>query len=290
LTPWKYGGGGALALFAVAGWSFAAFTLPQVLTSDRSLPVTILALRVAALTLGWNLFNYAMTGYGEWPAFLFVGSWFSPNVEGSAWFVELYLQILAVLSLLFLFSVVRRTVREQPFRIAMLSAIAFVVVAAASEALVDTNHLYRRLPHLMAWIFLLGVAVQMARSNVHRAILTAIGLAGMWMFNAFGTIEVGFFLMAVIALIWLPAFPLPRWLRKPIRMVAGASLVIYLTHFQFASLANRFAFGSPELAVLSAIFGGLIIWRFYTPIDAWLSHRFRQMLSQSDEKRSNSPR
>jgi hypothetical protein len=290
LNVWNYGGGGAFGLFVVAGWSFAAFTLPQVLSSDRVLPIAALALRVAILTLGWNLCNYAMTSYGEWPAFLFVGNWLSPDIEGSAWFVDVYLQTLAVLSLLFALSVVRRAVREQPFWTATLSAMAFVVVAAVSDVLVDTNHLDRRLPHLMAWIFFLGVALQMARSNVQRSIVTAIGLAGIWQFNAFGTIEQGFFLIAVIALIWLPVFPLPRWLLKPIRMVAGASLVIYLTHFQFASLAKRFGFGSPEMAVLTAILGGIIAWRFYAPIDAWLSHRFRQILSDRDDKRSNSPR
>lgn len=274
----NYGGGGASTLMVVAGISFAAFTLPQVLWSASVVPIAVLAIRIALITVGFTLLHFAVTGYGEWPAFLLIGNWISPHVEGSAWFIEVYLQLLCIMMILLSIPKVRRVAQQHMFLATALAAAALVSVAAASDAIVDTHHLFRRLPHLYAWIFFVGVAMSAARSANEKAIITAIFLLGTWQFGGFYTIELTFFPLAVLTLIWLPSIQLPRSLASSTRMVAGASLIIYLSHFAFSEVSMRLFGSHPAVSWVFAIVGGVLVWRLYNPIDIWLGGIIRALL------------
>ncbi|MCT8329199.1 AMP-binding protein [Albidovulum sediminis] len=273
-----YGGGGAQTLLVVAGMSFAAFTLPQVFQFASVAPIAVLAVRIALITFGFTLLNFVATGYGEWPAFLFIGNWISPKVEGSAWFIEVYLQLLCVLMLVLSISAARRTTERQTCRATACAAAALVAVAAVSDSMVDTHHLFRRLPHLMAWIFMIGVAAGVARSAIEKAVVTAILLVGAWQMNGYQSIGPAFFALAVLTLVWLPVIQLPRIFATGLRMVAGASLIIYLSHFQFAAIARPLLGDNPAVSWGLAIVGGVVVWRLYDPVDAWLSQKIRTLL------------
>jgi hypothetical protein len=172
LDVWNYGGGGALCLFMVAGWSFSAFTLPSVLSSARTAPIVVLALRIALLTLAWTTLNYLATGWGQWPAFLFVSNWISPSIQGGAWFIAVYLQMLVVVTFAFALPSVRRAFDLSHFGMAAGVAGMCVLLSAGADALFDTEHLYRRLPHLMAWIFFCGFSAHAAKTGMsHRRLI-----------------------------------------------------------------------------------------------------------------------
>ncbi|MGI1662948.1 AMP-binding protein [Palleronia sp. KMU-117] len=286
----NYGGGGAYALFVVAGLSFSMFTLPQVLRVGNVAAIQVLAIRIALLTLCYTLLNLAVTGYGEWPAFLFIGSWISPTVEGSAWFIEVYLQLLCILMVVLSFPDVRRTIQSNPFRAFVTAAAISVGVAAMSDALVDTHHLYRRLPHLLAWVFLTGVAAGLASSTLERGIVSAVLLLGVWQFGNYEMIKPGYFVFAALALIWVPHIPMPRTVSMALRFIAGASLMIYLSHFQFAALSRALFGDHPQLSWLVAIVGGVLVWRLYEPVDAWLNRRIQGILGRNQHMRPEGSR
>ncbi|MFD2858369.1 phosphopantetheine-binding protein [Seohaeicola zhoushanensis] len=277
-----YGRGGAFSLFVVAGLTFALFTLPQVLEHQRITPIANLFFRIAGLTLAYMALHLILTGYGEWPAFLFVGSYFSPHTEGALWFIEIYLQFLLVAMAVLSLPAARRALESHAFLCSAVAAAAFVGIGAVSDMLFDLHHLFRRVPHLMAWYFLLGVAIGSADKLAHRLVLSAILAVGSWQFGGYGLPRIGFFHVAALALIWLPAVPLPSLLRSPIRQVAGASLLIYLSHFQFgqalAKIMNEPAAGLKWAAALA---GGVLLWRLYNPVDLWLSRRVAGFLSRA---------
>jgi len=266
LDVWNYGSGGALSLFMVAGWSFSAFTLPTVLSSERAAPIVVLALRIALLTLAWTTFNELTTGWGQWPAFLFISNWISPSIQGGSWFIEVYLQILALVTLAFALPSVRRSFHRSHFAMTAGVAGMCALLAAGSDVLFDTEHLYRRLPHLMAWIFFCGCSAHAASTHRQRGIATAIFLLG-YLQLQHDTFAFGFFPLSGLVLIWLPVLPMPYLLLRPFREIAGASLVIYLTHFKFDGIARHFNLGEPIVGWISAIVGGVILWRLYEPID-----------------------
>jgi hypothetical protein len=272
----EYGGGGAFSLFMVAGFSFTAFTLPRVLETGRASTMLPLAVRIAVLTLAFMLVNYMVTGNGSVQAFLFIGNWYSPDTPGSAWFIEVYLQTLCILGLVLAIPSVRQALQLRRFSVVTGTAMGFVVIAAISDVVVDTNYLFHRIPHLMAWMFLVGAAANQAESNRERAVVTVIFLLGIWQFNGFVALNPVFFLVAALSLIWLASIPVPRLALVPLRTIAGASLLIYLTHFQFASLANKLGGQAPWQRGLAAVLGGILLWRIYQPIDQWVMRRMRR--------------
>ena len=134
----------------------------------------------------------------------------------------------------------------------------------------------------MAWILTLGIAAATATSAKEKGAVTLVLLIGQWHFSSFAMIASPFFPIAALALIWVPSVPLPRIFANALRMVAGASLIIYLTHFQVFSVAHRLIGGDHAgLLWLAAIIGGVVGWRLYDPVDAWLNRRIRAFLTSA---------
>lgn len=271
LALWDYGGGGPGALFMVAGIAFVTFTMPQISQRATVWPIVTLALRIALITFAYTLLNLLATGYGEWPALVFIGNWISPDTQGSAWFIEVYLQLLAIVALIFALPKVRQLSVDAPFMMSVLMTAAFVGMAALSDLIIDTHHLFRRLPHIFGWMFFLGMACATAKTVMEKGSVTAIMLIGLWQFGSYETLFVqvqNFFPLAALVLIWVPAVPIPRITTGLFRMVAGASLFIYLTHFSFAQVSTRVFGDSSAMAWTVAICGGVIAWRFYDRVEA----------------------
>lgn len=266
-------GGAAYTLFVVAGVSFAAFTWPQIENTGSSRPIASLLFRVVILALGYMLLRYTATGYGEWPAFLFIDNWVSPTVAGGVWFISVYLQIFCILLVAFSATGTRRIFSQQPFVTAAIAMGTFVVVAAVSDALYDTHHLFRRLPHLVAWMFLTGVAIAFAKTRAQKLIVTLLFLAGYWQFLEFGVPEFEFFPLSIPILIWISHIPLPRLLLKPLHLLAASTLVIYLTHTQIGSVVEKILPDSSAISWLAALAAGVFIWWIYNPIDMWIARR-----------------
>lgn len=270
----------------VAGISFSMFTLPQVLQYGTIIPIAVLTIRLAITAAAFAVLNLLVTGYGDWPSFVFVGNWISPYIEGAPWFIDVYMQLLCVMMLLLAIPQVRHQIQTQTFHVMAASAATMVVVAAVADSLIDTHHLLRRLPHLLAWFFLIGAAAAYARTETEKAILTVILLLGNWQFVDFQAFVLTFFPLAPLAMIWMSSIKLPRFLANGFRMIAGASLIIYLTHFQFASLAQKLVSDHSAVGWATAIVGGVIIWRIYDRIDIWLAFHIRNLLSRNRDRAS----
>lgn len=266
----EYGGGGARALLFIAGISFSTFAIPQIIEQNTIIPILNLSARIAAITFFYTLLNFSVTGYGEWPAFLFIGNWISPSTEGSAWFIEVYLQILALVTLVLLFQPVRSVIARAPFKTIALAACVLVFVAAASDRLFDTNHLFRRLPHLYAWMLFVGMAAGLAQTVMQRLFVTGIFCLGLWQFGGYSHQifwPVSFYPLAALVLIWVPSLPIPKFATSTFRSIAGASLLIYLSHFQFASVSVAIFGNIPALSWLIAIIGGILAWKIYERLE-----------------------
>jgi hypothetical protein len=55
----------------------------------------------------------------------------------------------------------------------------------------------------------------------------------------------------------------PKLTVPVISSIAGASLFIYLTHFQFSTLGSKLYGNHPLAHLLLAIAGGILVWRVY---------------------------
>lgn len=271
----EYGGGGAYTLFFVAGITFATFTIPKTISENSPLPLLLLIFRVGFLSICAFIVNLAVTGYGQLPAMFLYSNWVGPHVEGGVWFVEIYIQVLAFLFLLFRIPWSLKALRWNAFSSSLSFAATLVCVALLCDNYIDTNHLYRRLPHLLAWIFLTGVASHFAQSTFQRLVVSVLFFVA-WVF--FFKAHSYYFALSIFILIWVPSIPIPRLLSPFFNEIANASLFIYLTHFQFASLADKLIGQNVAYKVFVALLGGIILGKFYKPVDALLCKYFYALI------------
>ncbi|WP_299819519.1 AMP-binding protein [uncultured Jannaschia sp.] len=263
-----YGGTGAFALFFVAGLNFAMFTIPAVERTGDVGAIFTLLLRIVVLTWLVGLAIWAGTGYGDPLAYTLLGNWIRPDIAGDAWFIDAYVQGLTLLSLPLFSARCRAALAARPFLLTLGAAVAAVGIMVASDRIWDTDHLFRRLPHLLMWMFLCGAAMHFARGLPAR-----LGTAGVFLLGwiAFSGPEIRFVVVAVLAIALLPAVSVPRVLTPVLRHVANASLMIYLTHFQIRGLLEKITGTLPPLvAVVVAVTGGTLLWLLYRPVDAWV--------------------
>jgi hypothetical protein len=68
-----------------------------------------------------------------------------------------------------------------------------------------------------------------------------------------------FLVVTLLLLLWVPSLPVPRALTRPIGLVAGASLYIYLSHWQVFPPV-RAAVGKPA-ALVVALVAGVLLWK-----------------------------
>jgi hypothetical protein len=72
-------------------------------------------------------------------------------------------------------------------------------------------------------------------------------------------------IVGLLALVWLPAVPLPSWLGRAASVVASASLFVYLTHF--VVFPHVMAISSP-LAMACSLAVGIAYWQLWTRVEA----------------------
>jgi peptidoglycan/LPS O-acetylase OafA/YrhL len=259
----EYGGGAALFLLVIAGYNFATFQMPELAAGVGPAPILRLIVRVAAPVLAYlALLHFSGVIPIATEAFLLHSNFISPNMGGGYWYVEVYVQIMLLLAIAFAFAAPRRALTRNPFRFAMIFALGSIALYAAGQAIWDTHYLYRRLPHALLWLFAIGVAVHFADRTSRRMLVTGAAALGIVAF-AEGMPEPGFIPLGLLLLIWVPSFATPGWIKRPVQTVAGASLFIYLTHFQMRSAIEKIAEPGPGLAVILAVIGGVILWRIY---------------------------
>lgn len=275
LGAFDYGGSGAFVLFFVAGMNFASLTIPAVIQSGKVAPVFVLLLRITFLTWATITMIWLATGYGGPYAYLLITNWIDPTYPGGNWFIGVYVQFVLLLAGFLSFRAVRIRIQTNPFEIFAVLTALLIGVLAISEQVIDTNYLFRRLPHLLGWMFTCGIVINYADTMTRKCIAGVLFFLGSWVFAGMSMPSLHFIIFAVPVLIFIPYIRLPRLTIPAVRLIAGGSLFIYLSHFQFRQVLGFFGVTDPILASIFAVFGGVICYILYRPID----DRIRRLLT-----------
>lgn len=275
----NYGGTGAFLLFLIAGMNFANLTIPAVIQSNNVAPIFILLLRISFLTWAYISLHWLLTGYGGVFGYLFINNWIAPDYPGGVWFVAVYIQTMILLAIPLAFGQVRRRIKKYPFEVSAALAVGFLCTLALSEQLVDFHYLYRRLPHLLGWMFACGIVINYADTALRRSTALLLFALGAWLFSGMGVPGVSFFILAVPVLIFVPYISLPRLAIPFVRLIAGGSLIIYLSHFQFRQVLEFVMTPDPLLASVFAILGGVVCYILYRPIDDIIRRALTKVLT-----------
>ncbi|MBO0981518.1 AMP-binding protein [Microbacterium sp. SD291] len=266
--------GGAHLLLAVAGYNLARFQLAPVPGSTRVRRLVRSALQIAVPAVLWIgavalvtaqyspttalLVNNLVPGDGRW------------NEQWQFWFLEAAIWSLLGLAALFAVRCVDRLERRAPFGFALAGlAIALAVRFALSG--LHAEHVERYAAPVVVWLIALGWLVARADTTARRWLVSAIAVASA--FGFFGDpLREGIVAAGILLLIWLPTIRMPRLFVPAIATLAGASMFIYLTHWQ---VYPPFEQSAPWLGTLLSLAVGIAAWR----VHAFASSRLARLRS-----------
>ena len=274
-------GGGAHVLLAVAGLNAARFTLG----ADR--PGRLgrglrQAVRVALPTVGY-LAAAALVVEGIAPGtvglmsgYVGDGTW-----RYRFWFIEVLVQGLLVLVAVLAVPGVGRLERRWPFGLAVALLGMAVLVRQAELGAPGWDELK---VHSVGWMVLAGWAAHRADTVWKRAALSVVVVLAVH--GTFAETSRDVIVGAgILLLIWVSHLPVPRGLHRPVSVLAAASLVVYLAHWQVRELVGPDA--GPWAATAAGLAAGVGLWAAGRHL-ARLGRRFGQGIGTGTARPSRS--
>ena len=260
-----YGGGGAFLLFAVAGFNFSRFQVPQILERDRVTPALSLAGRVALMTFVYLFLLQVGLGKLNVPTLFFFGNWLDPTInDGIAyWFIDVYLQMMLVLAIVLALPFLRQAMARNRPKATAIALAGSLLIMGLSPHLWDTSDLFDRLPHRLGWLFLAGMMAEQAKT-VKIKLLTSAGIVVGCVWFSPDDFYQTVLIYGLLAVVWLSSVTVPVWVRMPVAQLATASLFIYLSHFQFSTIVDKTIGHSPVVGTGVALVGGMAGWAIYS--------------------------
>lgn len=242
--------GGAHTLLGVAGYNFARFQL-------RATAMLPSIARIALPSMLWIGIVAAIADDYHWQHALLVNGLFGAiDNRWSYWYVEAIVQMLVPLALLFASPGARRLERRRPFLFAVAVALAGLAVRFDLLDLPPAHHRLSQ-PHEIFWLFALGWAAARATSAARRVVVSVLVITAVPGFFGATQREV-FVATGLLLMIWLPTVHVPRLANRAIGVVAGASLYIYLTHWQvYPPILRHYG---PVLALGGSVLVGIAAW------------------------------
>lgn len=225
--------GGAHVLLALVGYNVARFALaaPSALGRVRAL---LAGLReVLVPTVLWIVVVALVSGKYSLATALMLNQWVGSSRwddDWQFWFLEVVVWGTAGICALLLLPKVDALERSRPYLVALgvlAGSLALrYAVTGLEAAKMDSYGLATAF-----WCLPLGWLVARSRTLPQRLLTTAIAAGAVLGWFPQGLDRDLVVLVGVLALLWVPALPVPRLLVRPVGAVAAASFFIYLTHW-----------------------------------------------------------
>jgi amino acid adenylation domain-containing protein len=262
-----YISGETSVLFIVSGLSLARFQLKAINERGNARALLKSAASIAVPTVLYTILTQVLFDRIHWQSILMISNWFTRNAVGdfTYWYIEVLLQMILIIGFVLSFESVRKAIMSNPFRHLVLAACLLAVADLLINTYVfDATALFDRVPQHYLAIMVLGMAIHYAHSNARKLIVSAVAILVIGAQDilrvfgheaqASGYIDIA--IPAILAVIWIRSVPVPGIIARGLALIAASTLFIYLTHFQFQSLARRID-DTPALAVVIAIIGGI---------------------------------
>lgn len=259
--------GAAYFLYMLAGYSFMRFQWPEVSRTGKVTALFGTLLRIAIPTFMVVVLMQLLARRMELKPLLLVSNLFDPSEYRVAYyyFAEIYMQLLLVLAGMFSFKAVRDAFRQSPLISGTVFIILSMVLNYLSERIWDTNYIYHRTPLWYLWTVACGmlIASAAARDLATRLMVMAIVAVAVVMHHGV-TSAAGYICGGCALLLFWPEIVVPASVKRVVGEVAGASMFMYLSHYQVSSFITRlFHAPRPWLALFSAVVVGIVFARTY---------------------------
>ncbi len=251
--------GGAHVLLGVAGFNFGRFHLTAAPRADRlrhmassiarvAVPSMLLIGIVATYTAGLGLKNALLLngvlGSREWtePAWHY-------------WFIEALVYTLLALTLVMALPVVDKAERRWSFWLPMMLAGLGLLTRYEVVEVMGGDVIHRA--NVVFWLFALGWATVKATATWQRVLVSAavvVTVPGFFDDPTRDAIVVG----GMLALVWVTSVRVPAAAARVLAALAGASLYIYLVHWQVYPYLEHHI---PWLATVLSLLAGVVLWQ-----------------------------
>jgi acyl-coenzyme A synthetase/AMP-(fatty) acid ligase len=267
--------GAAYFLVMLAGYSVARFQVPEILRSGsvRTLWGTIRYVAVPTILTDVVL-ELAIRKF-ELPSLLLVSNYQDPdNIQGfSFYFIEFYAQLLVIAALLFSIPKVRAAFQSRPMISAFVLFLASVVMDRGIESVWNGDYNFHRTPWHYGWCFALGIVMASAKDVPAKLFAMGVAIVSVlvvWNFTSAACYVAG----GCALLLFVRPVVVPAPVKIVVAEIAGASMFIYLCHYEIMTLINK-VFGKPHawLTLLLSILVGVIGVHVYN----WLERTVVQL-------------
>lgn len=281
-------GGSTYLLMVAVGYNFSRFQLTNVLLRDSVTPVFVSALRTALPLL--LLLSLIEMRKGELEPFmvLLLGN-FIPAAARTLdyWFVEVVIQLMLILAAILAIPGLRRTARSHPLIFAQGLLAVSVAMAILGPLVWDTTPYFDRMPHMVLWLFALGMVLEAGCTRAQRLINASLVIVlplliwgsennPFWVYFGPAWIWVGGLLLVLSRDI-----PLPTVVSRVAYYVGGASMFIYITHYSIRGIWQKVSPASSDIVdVVVAIVAGVVIWLVWETVARWLRRYFSRLTTR----------
>lgn len=252
--------GGAHLLLAIAGYNFARFGLG----SQRLRHGLATVARVAIPSAIWIGAVTLLTREYDWPTALMLNGVVGADHwtdQWRFWFLEAYIWFQVTALLVTAVPVVARAINRAPFA-SLVAATLAALAARYAQVGIEADIPERYTPTVIAWCFLAGwmaAAASTGRQRVVAGLLVALGTAGFFGDPVREAVVVG----GVSTLLLWPTVRMPRPFVRAAGVLAGASLFIYLTHWQ---VYPHLEVEHPVLGLVASLAVGVLVWRVWDSV------------------------
>ena len=256
-----YAYGGAHVLMAVAGYNFARFRLTSSPPGERLAAQLRAVARIALPAMVWVAAVMLLLDEYELRHLFLVNALVKDELWGNLWFIELLVYINIAMAALLALPVLDRAERRWPF------AVSLAVLAVGLLFRYDVVDLAIPYTKPVLWLFAIGWAASRAQRGWQRWLVVGITLVSVpgyfdgWERNAI-------ILVGVLLLVGVPRVPVPAGLARIGGVLAGASLYIYLVHWEVWPMFEGW-YGVPSLVASLAV--GVALWLAVPRITALLT-------------------
>ncbi len=269
--------GGAHTLLAVAGYNLARFMAPLPTAAERIRAGLRTASRAAFPTMVWVAVGMVVFGSYSVGTLLLVNNYVGPSSHRGDhwhfWFIEVFVHLVLLASLLTAVPAVRRL--DQRFGyLVPFAALAGALVFRMEWAQMGDWYNLRYRTHGVAWFFALGWLIQRSSTWPQRLVTSAVAVATVSGFFNVASREWRI-LVLLVALLWVRELPVPRSSVRIIGTLSAASMWIYVSHFSIWPLYQEVF--NQEVAYVLTIVSGVAMWfvaqRLLGFLNAWRQDR-----------------
>ncbi len=252
--------GTANALLIIAGYQLVRFQFADPSRRQRVRGILRGLTRVVVPSLVVIVTAHLVGGYYE-TRNLFLANWVFGEAELGPpwrfWFIEALAVALVVTAALVAVPVVSRLEQRHQFGLPLaLTGVAFLLRLPLFELPVPRM---QGSALVVLYLFLLGWTLARVETRRQRILMTVVVLGTVGTFS-FNPVRDGLTILFVLLMLWKPITPVPAVAIPAIRVLAAASLYIYVIHWQ----ALEFLWGRPVLAFIGSLTVGVAYWWCWT--------------------------